>query len=113
MRDLGLKFRYWQTYFRQVTKNQISNDILQKCATNALIPHSPKSKEQITSELCKLRTAIREMKKRHIELREEMLQELAEEYAINNNRDATKVIKEIIATEQIKKNIQKYQVCPR
>ena len=43
------------------------------------------------------------MKKRHMELREDMLQELAEEYAINNNRDATKVIKEIIATEQIKK----------
>ena len=43
------------------------------------------------------------MKKRHIELRKEMLQELAEEYATNNNREATKVIKEIIATEQTKK----------
>ena len=33
-----------------------------------------------------------------------MLQELAEEYAAKNNRQATEVIKEIIATEQLKKN---------
>jgi hypothetical protein len=43
------------------------------------------------------------MKQNHIELRNEMLQELAEEYATKNNQKATEVIKEIIATEQIKK----------
>ena len=32
-----------------------------------------------------------------------MLQELAEEYAAKNNRQATEVIKEIISTEQLKK----------
>ena len=44
------------------------------------------------------------MKQNHRELRREMLQELAEEYAAKNNRQATEVIKEIIATEQLKKN---------
>ena len=33
-----------------------------------------------------------------------MLQELAEEYAAKNNRQATEVIKEIISAEQLKKN---------
>ena len=46
------------------------------------------------------------MKKKHQELREEMLQELAEEYAAKNNRQATEVIKEIISAEQLKKHTE-------
>lgn len=52
------------------------------------------------------------MKKNHLELRREMLQELAGEYAAKNNRQATDVIKEIIATKQLKK-LQKHQIRSR
>ena len=104
MRELGLKFRYWQTYYRHLTKNSTSPVTLYKCAQNAGITHSIKTTQEITSEISKLRTDIREMKQNHQELRREMLQELAEEYTAKNNKRATEVIKEIIATEQLKKN---------
>ena len=46
------------------------------------------------------------MKQNYLELRREMLQELAEEYAAKNNRQASDVIKDIIATEQLKKTTE-------
>ena len=53
------------------------------------------------------------MKQNHLELRREMLQELAEEYTTKNNRQATEVIKEIIAIEQLKKKLQTHQIRSR
>jgi hypothetical protein len=44
MREIGLKFRYWQIYFRHLTKTQIPNDTLQRSAQNASIIHSQKNK---------------------------------------------------------------------
>ena len=63
MRDLGLRFRYWQTYFRHQTKKNISPVTLYKCTQNAGITHKIKTTQEITSESSKLRTDIREMKK--------------------------------------------------
>ena len=53
------------------------------------------------------------MKQNQLELRREMLQEISEEYAAKNNRQATDVIKDIIATEQLKKKLQKHQTRSR
>ena len=103
MREIGLKFRYWQTYFRHLTQNHISNDTLHRSTQNASITHRQKAKVEISSKIYKIQTEIREMKQNHLELRKEMLQEFTEEYADKNNRQATDVIKEIITTEEIKK----------
>ena len=43
MRGLDLKVRYWQTYFRHLTKNSTSPITLYKCAQNAGITHSIKT----------------------------------------------------------------------
>ena len=81
MRKLGLQFRYWLTYYRYHTKNTGSKELLHQCASNASLHHNNTTTKEAITQICKLRTEIREMKKNHKELRQKILQELAEEYA--------------------------------
>ena len=78
MRDLGLQFRYWLTYYRHHSKKIANIELLKQSARNAHLQHEEISIEEIISQISTLQTKIRNMKKKHEELRQQMLQELAE-----------------------------------
>ena len=63
MRDLGLQFRYWLTYYRHHSKKIANIELLRQSARNAQLQHEETTIEEIISQISTLRTKIRKMKK--------------------------------------------------
>ena len=64
MRELGLQFRYWLTYYRHHSKKISNIELLKQSARNAQLQHEEISIEEIISQISTLRTKIRNMKKK-------------------------------------------------